>query len=105
MYHGTKIIRTRDDFTPLNPERHGRDNTGLCFVCGGKVVKGIIWCRTHSEGFDLWRKSQPRHSTNVEDEIRYTLDHPDFNGYGGKPTVTFLRKWLAPVAERQTQRS
>ena len=80
----------KDLFRKLNPERHGRDSTGMCFVCGYAVEPGKVFCKAHSL---RWKLTKPKMDM-MEPTIYWTLRQPDFNGRG-TPVVVMNRQTLA----------
>lgn len=87
---------TKNQFVALNPERHGRDSTGKCFVCGDTPASGRVFCKKHLRSY-----TDKQYYTIWE----WAARHPDFNGVGralvNGITPDNIRDWLAPVAERQ----
>ena len=81
---------TKELFRELNPKRHGRDSTGMCYVCGHVVVPGKVFCRTHSR---RWQLTKPKAEDIDEPTIYWTLRQHDFNGRG--KIVAMDRKIIA----------
>lgn len=52
----------------LYPDRHGRDNTGMCYICGDPALQDKVICPEHH--FEYERGISPSFET-------WVLEHPD----------------------------
>jgi hypothetical protein len=94
--------RTKREFIECNPERHGRDDTGRCMICGLTPVIGTIFCVNHRASYDKEYGAERDRRNQGQEKYptmyHWVISHKDFNGRD--PAVhTHCAECSAPIRD------